>query len=276
VETKVEYELMTPDEVIAAREKTPVAFVPIGPIEWHGPHLPLGTDGLHAHGVAVRAARIVGGVVLPTLYAGTETVRLPGTGAQQLGAIGFRGDERIVGMDFPHNPVKSLYYEESAFGVTVREVVRGLKADPFRLIVLLNGHGAVNHQRTLRRIAIEETEWPRVRVLYQPAWQPPGPPQSDPGHAEKWETSILLALAEPYVKLSNLPNKDQPIRYQDYGIIDGRAFDGSPTPGLLLPTDADPRYAERDAGERILDEEVRGVVEEVHRHLDEIRSAVGP
>src|SRR5947207_13170031 len=87
VETKVEYELMTPDEVIAAREKTPVAFVPVGPIEWHGPHLPLGTDGLHARGVAVRAARIVGGVVLPTLYAWTDAVRLAGPGALHLGPL---------------------------------------------------------------------------------------------------------------------------------------------------------------------------------------------
>jgi len=39
--------------------------------------------------------------------------------------------------------------------------------------------------------------------------------------------------------------------------------------------DADPRYAQRDAGERILDEEVSGVVEEVRRHLDELRSTVG-
>ena len=60
-----------------------------------------------------------------------------------------------------------------------------------------------------QRIAVEETESPRVRVHYQPAWKPPRPPQSDPGHAEKWETAILLALAEPYVKRGHLPSKDQ-------------------------------------------------------------------
>ncbi len=56
MEPKVEYELMRPAEVVAARERCPVAFVPIGPLEWHGPHLPMGTDGLHAHHVAVRVA----------------------------------------------------------------------------------------------------------------------------------------------------------------------------------------------------------------------------
>src|SRR5579864_5564960 len=127
MEHKVQYELMTPGEIVAARARCPVAFVPVGPIEWHGPHLPLGTDALVAHHLAVRAARIVGGVVLPALFAGTETVRLPGSGAGQLGALGFSDDERVVGMDFPGFPVKGLYFEESAFGVTVRELVRGLK-----------------------------------------------------------------------------------------------------------------------------------------------------
>src|SRR5207253_1354173 len=97
------------------------------------------------------------GVVVPALFAGTETVVLPGTGAQELGALGFQGDERIVGMDFPGNSVKSLYFEESAFGIAVRAVVRGLKQIPVRLIVLLNGHGAVNHQQVLARIAHEES-----------------------------------------------------------------------------------------------------------------------
>jgi creatinine amidohydrolase len=211
---KVEYELMPPDEIVAAREQCPVAFVPIGPLEWHGPHLPLGTDGLHAHHIAVRVARIIGGVVLPPLFAGTETVRLPGNGPQQLGCLGLQEDERVVGMDFPGNPVQSLYYEEGAFAITVREVIRCITREPFRLIVLLNGHGAVNHVRTLRRLAVEETNAPQVYVEYYPAWTGPKPPFADPGHAEKWETALLLALEEPHVKLSALPPIEQPLRYR--------------------------------------------------------------
>lgn len=267
---KVEYELMTPGEIVAARAHCPIAFVPIGPLEWHGPHLPVGTDGLHAHHVAVRVARIVGGVVLPPLHVGTETVMLPGNGPQQLGALGFDGHERIVGMDFPGFPVKSLYFDEAAFGITVREVVRGLKADPFRLIVLLNGHGADNHMRTLERIALEETAPPQVHVVYQPAWTTPEPPRLGPAHADKWETSIILALEGRHVALSQLPPRDQPLRYRDYGIVEARAFDGNPAPGFLLSREADPRYAARDDGERLVAEEVRVIVEDVRRRLDQI------
>lgn len=267
MEQKVEYELMRPGEVVVAREKCPVAFVPIGPLEWHGPHLPLGTDGLHAHHVAVRVARLIGGVVLPTLFAGSETVRLPGMDAQCLGPLGFTGAERIVGMDFPHNAVKSLYYEESAFGITVREVVRGLKADPFRLLVLLNGHGAPNHQRTLRRIALEETVPGQVEVIYRTAWNPPTPPQLDPGHADKWETSITLAFEEPHVRVDELPPRGEPLRYQAYGIVDGRAFDGHPAPGFVLPVESDPRDARREDGERLLQAAIASIAEEVRQTL---------
>ena len=30
-----------------------MAYVPIGPLEWHGPHLPVGVDMLHAHAMAL-------------------------------------------------------------------------------------------------------------------------------------------------------------------------------------------------------------------------------
>jgi creatinine amidohydrolase len=78
--TEVRYELMRIGEILAAKRRFPLAFCPVSPIEWHGLHLPVGTDGLHAHHVAVRVAEQVGGVVLPTLFAGTETVLRPEQG----------------------------------------------------------------------------------------------------------------------------------------------------------------------------------------------------
>jgi len=54
-----------------------MAFPPLGPLEWHGPHLPLGVDALNAEAVAWRVAQEVGGVVLPALYVDTERERPP-------------------------------------------------------------------------------------------------------------------------------------------------------------------------------------------------------
>ena len=264
---RIEYELMRPPDIVKERDRVPLAFVPIGPLEWHGPHLPLGTDGLHAHEVAVEVARRIGGIVLPTYFVGTETVRLNDQQAQGLGILGFEGTERVVGMDFPEFPVKSLYFEEGVFAVTVREILRLLKADGYKLVVIVNGHGAVNHQRTLRRLAAEESERPTVRVEYTMAFLPATPPLSDPGHAEKIETSLMMAMRPELVDVASLPPTDVPLRYRDYGVVDGKAFDGNPTPDFTLRREADPRDAAPDLGRKVLNAEVDRLAEIVSAHL---------
>jgi creatinine amidohydrolase len=274
--TKVEYELMTPREALDARRRCPAAFVPVSPLEWHGPHLPLGTDALHARHVAVELARELGGVVLPALFAGTETVRPPGSGAQQLGPLGLPKDARVVGMDFPRNPVKSVYFEESAFGVAVRDVVRALKEDSFRLVALVNGHGAVNHRRTLDRIAREETLLPELCVLDLFVWLEPPPPLQGPGHADREETAIMLAIAGELVQLDDLPPPETPLRYAAYGIVDAAAFDGSPNAGFVVPPEADPRRATREQGEEILRREVEAAAGRVRRELERLGAQIRP
>jgi creatinine amidohydrolase len=71
----VHYELLRPGEILAAREQCPLAYVPVSPLEWHAPHLPIGTDALHAGAIAEQLALRTGGVVLPTFYWGTERER---------------------------------------------------------------------------------------------------------------------------------------------------------------------------------------------------------
>lgn len=270
METKVRYELMTPGEIVAARERVPVVFLPLGPMEWHGPHLPIGTDALVAHHLALRVAGIVGGLVMPALFAGTDALRPPGTGDNQLQSLGFTGSERILGMDFPGFPVKSLYFEESVLGVTVREFIRKLKAEPYRLIVLVNFHGAANHKRTLERIALEETDEPRVRVILPALGDRPRVPGIDPGHAEKWETEMVMALEEPNVRLNALPPPDQPLPYPQFGIVEGQAFAGNPPPGYILSKNADPRFADRDEGVRLVAGVVEFIAQVVTGNLSEV------
>jgi creatinine amidohydrolase len=261
----VEFELMRPLQIVEARRRCPTAYLPVGPLEWHGPHLPLGTDGIHAHRIAVEVARRVGGVVLPTYFLGTDTVR-PTEGSQSVRALGFERDERIVGMDFPDNPVKSLYIEEGAFAVIIREIVKLIKQDSYRLVVIVNGHGAPNHVRTLRRLAAEESDPPRVRVVYETASGPAVPPL-DPGHAERGETAFIMSTVPQSVDVNALPPIQTPLRYRDYGIVNGAAFDGRPTPGFTVPRDSDPRYATSEEGAAILSREIERLVLQVKRFL---------
>ena len=43
-EEVVRYERLRPAQIVARREACPVAYLPIGTIEWHGEHNPVGLD----------------------------------------------------------------------------------------------------------------------------------------------------------------------------------------------------------------------------------------
>ena len=62
---KVLYEELRPEEFIERINNFPVAYLPLGTLEWHGMHLPLGADGLQSKGVFKRLADEIGGIVLP-------------------------------------------------------------------------------------------------------------------------------------------------------------------------------------------------------------------
>jgi creatinine amidohydrolase len=68
-------------EFAAWREKHRTVILPVGSVEEHGPHLPLGTDTIHALEVARRAAEVRPALVAPPLYYGLcrSTREHPGT-----------------------------------------------------------------------------------------------------------------------------------------------------------------------------------------------------
>jgi creatinine amidohydrolase len=63
-------ELLSFAEVEARIAEAPLVYLPLGTLEYHAAHLPIGLDALTGHGVACAAARITGGVVLPPVYQG--------------------------------------------------------------------------------------------------------------------------------------------------------------------------------------------------------------
>src|SRR4029079_14023200 len=68
---------------VAAREQFPAAYLPLGTIEWHGPHSPVGLDALKAHAIAVRCAQAGGGLVFPALFYGESREE----GLMEVGAV---------------------------------------------------------------------------------------------------------------------------------------------------------------------------------------------
>ena len=61
----VDYDQILPAEFDARVHEMPVVYQPIGCMEWHGKHLPLGLDGLKAHEICRIAAERAGGIVMP-------------------------------------------------------------------------------------------------------------------------------------------------------------------------------------------------------------------
>jgi len=70
MEQEVYYHMLRPDQIVARRKACPVVYIPIGTIEWHGVHNPVGADTLQAEGVALLCAQKGGGLVFPSLYYG--------------------------------------------------------------------------------------------------------------------------------------------------------------------------------------------------------------
>ncbi|HOX06895.1 MAG TPA: creatininase family protein [Planctomycetota bacterium] len=150
-------ELTAPDFARAVRRTKGLCIVPVGVVEKHGDHLPLGTDYLYASAVAARAAELEPAVVFPPYYFGQihEARHLPGTVALS---------SRLI--------VELL-------GEVCAEIARnGLKK-----IVLLNGHGGNRHLVPFVKSALEAERDYAVYLLdlaayytteNDPGWQAPG------------------------------------------------------------------------------------------------------
>jgi creatinine amidohydrolase len=241
MEREVRFELLRPSQIIAERQRCPLVFLPLGPLEWHGPHLPFGTDPLNAYEVSLRLAREVGGVVLPPLFLGTERERSP----QMLRNIGFRGDEYIVGMDFPGLPIHSLYLPEEVLAVVVRSYLGLLARRGYKLIVLLNGHGADNQIQTLQRLALECSHTSSAKVLLlMPVLRTTGD-YFNGSHATRVETAIMQALTGN-VDLTELPAG--PLKNTELAVVDQPTFEGRPTADFTVRAEDDPRLATPEEG----------------------------
>jgi creatinine amidohydrolase len=219
----------------------------------------VGMDMLHGHAMALEAVRLTGGVVLPPLPLGTETYADP----ERLRHRGFTGDERIYGMDYPGFSLPSLYLEESAMGVVIHDLIRALKRQEFRVIVITNGHGATNHRATLQRIATEQSEPGRVAVLLAGYFYDTNYRE----HAAIGETSFLLAYHPQAIDLKALPPLPEPLRYIDYGILDRPTIVGEPSPGFEVVPDWDPRNATAERGKNDVAGEAHSIAAKVRAAL---------
>ncbi len=175
-------ELSSPDFVQAVARSGGTCLVPLGILEKHGPHLPLGTDLIDCREVSLRAAAADYAVVFPPYFVGQifEAKHQPGT----------------------------IAYGSRMMLDILQQTCDELARNGFKKIVLVNGHGG--NDAFLHFFCQSQLEARRDYVVYlfEPSEDEAAKAKLDrmrktavDGHAGEEETSVMLAHHPGLVRL---------------------------------------------------------------------------
>ena len=215
--------------------KVDTAILPVGSIEQHGPHLPLGTDWIIAQEVAKRVAEKIGNCyLLPAIPYSNSQEHLEFCGTVSL--------------------------RPSTLAQMIRDIVLSLYLHGIKKIVIISGHGG-NWiiKPTIRELNLE---YPDLKVIHG------GPMGKKPVevHAGEHETSCMLYLNEKWVRKDKIIDcvPDATQEYLDYVGMKGLTKHG---PWGLASR------ASKEEGKEILETQVEKVAEyvkETFHKLEEI------
>lgn len=217
---------LSPQQIEARLGRASVAYLPLGSLEFHGPHLPIGLDSLTAYGICLAAAERAGGIVLPALHqaVGGEHTRYPWTF-----------------MSRAAEPIEALLAE-------TLERLHELGVGRF---VILSGHFADEQSDLITRVV---SAWNATgtssRAIARTLGQAPNPPVA-PDHAGRFESLLLQALYPDLVDLSRLPDPESfpvPVGEDPFG--PNRHLTEHPLHGVFGP---DPRRMNSDDAAPLLE-----------------------
>lgn len=195
-------ELTAPDFIKAVEKSAKTCIIPLGILEKHGPHLPLGTDLIDSREIALRAAEKEYTIIFPPFFFGQiyEARQQPGTVA----------------------------YSPQTVMTVLQETCDELYRNGINKIILVNGHGGNNSLLTyFCQIQLEKQKGYAV-YLFRPEDSEEYQDKLDQmrqtdwdGHAGETETSMMLANRPDLVHLeraNNQSGKDQQrLNSLDYG-----------------------------------------------------------
>lgn len=204
--------------------ETPVAIVPIGSTEQHGPHLPLGTDIFLAEELANRVSEKIGAVVFPSLNFGYSWVwrDIPGT----------------VSLPEPllQDVLKSIAYSVERYGV--------------KLLVFLNGHEANNSALKYAIRAAQDELNVKLLGMFYPGMEAVYKRHMESAtwggmfHADEFETSLMLASAKKKLVAADKAVREYPEKPPLYG-MDNSSLGDISSSGVY----GDPTLASAEKGE---------------------------
>lgn len=160
------FEEMRPFELERLVAEQPLAWVPVGTLEWHGPHLPVGLDALKAHALLLRCAERAGGAVMPPSY------------------------HSMLGMMFPW----TFRYPPRVLHDTIMTTWKFLYEYGFRAIITVTGHYPSAQVAALMAMAHAFMRRHDAVVLAVPEFAMAPDARYCGDHAAQWETSIMMEL----------------------------------------------------------------------------------
>lgn len=192
---RVQYELLRGREATELIRRFPVGYLPIGCLERHGDHLPMGLDIIKAYGVCTIVAQALGGVVFPPhYYAGVH-------GHSEAQAERFTGEWG------------NIYTDRTAKESLVDVVAQFARAG-IRVLVLYSGHYPVIQIEMMEEVRDCFADHPTMQVI--PFCERM---VLEGDHAGISETSFMLYLDRSLVNMAGIGEEN----YRDHGWSEAKA-----------------------------------------------------
>lgn len=207
METEVRYQFLRPKQINQRRQVCPIAYIPIGTLEWHGLHCPVGTDTLQAEHLAILCAR-QGGLAFPPLYYGeSRSESLIESGApdkEQVAALMELDPENFTPDKMPFSPAEQIYN----YSRLLLHLLCEVESLGFKVAVLVAGHYPLIDQARAAVLYFNKRRYSRYHgmlawacadyLLVRDQYDCAG------DHAAGWETSHMLAICPEYVDMAEL------------------------------------------------------------------------
>jgi len=201
------------DYAARVQREQPVIFLPVGALEQHGPHLPLGTDGLLSAAVAADTAQLVGGLVAPTLSYGYKSQPKCGGGQHFCGTTSVDAATLI-------GSVRDAVREFARHGVQRLVIVNGHYENQWFLIEGIDlGLRDLGPGASLQVMRLEY--WDFLTETTLASVFPDGFPGFALEHAAVIETSLMLHYHPTLVRTDLIPD-DGPADFPPYDVYPTR------------------------------------------------------
>lgn len=194
------YEELNPDEFSERITECPVGYLPLGTIEWHGPHLPLGTDAIQGKELLRLAAEKFGGIVFPELFLGPDRECLS-DGKEYFGMDMYETYLRCPPYPLQQFPGSCYHVSEEVYRTILMSVIKQAARAGFK-VICGSGHGPSFDSFMV--LAGEAKEKYGI-ILIGPDMDRKVPVKYIHDHAAKSETSNIMYFRPELVHMERLP-----------------------------------------------------------------------